>query len=79
MKIVFMGTPLFAVYALEAIFQSDHEIVGVVTSSDKPAGRGKQLRQSEVKKFAVKNKLNLLQPSNLKDEVFLNNLKLYLF
>ena len=75
MKIVFMGTPLFAVYALEAIFQSDHEIVGVVTSSDKPAGRGKQLRQSEVKKFAVKNKLNLLQPLNLKDEVFLNNLK----
>ena len=75
MKIVFMGTPLFAVYALEAIFQSDHEIVGVVTSSDKPAGRGKQLRQSEVKKFAVKNKLNLLQPFNLKDVVFLNNLR----
>lgn len=75
MKIVFMGTPLFAVYALEAIFQSDHEIVGVVTSSDKPAGRGKQLRQSEVKKFAIKNKLNLLQPLNLKDEVFLNNLR----
>tara|TARA_B100000767_G_scaffold275619_1_gene313756 strand:- start:4966 stop:5901 length:936 start_codon:yes stop_codon:yes gene_type:complete len=74
MKIVFMGTPLFAVYALEAIHQSDHEIVGVVTSSDKPAGRGKQLRQSEVKKFVLKNELNLLQPLNLKDNVFLNDL-----
>ena len=50
-----MGTPLFAVYALKAIYQSEHEIVGVVTSADKPAGRGKQLRQSEVKKFATKN------------------------
>ncbi len=75
MKIVFMGTPLFAVYALEAIYQSDHEIVGVVTSVDKPAGRGKQLRQSEVKKFATKNDLNLLQPLNLKEEVFINDLK----
>lgn len=75
MKIIFMGTPLFAVYALEAIHQSDHEIVGVVTGADKPAGRGKQLRQSEVKKFAVKNELNLLQPLNLKDEFFLNELR----
>ena len=49
MRIVFMGTPQFAVYALQALNESEHDVVGVVTSVDKPAGRGKQLRQSAVK------------------------------
>ena len=70
MRIVFMGTPQFAVYALQALNESEHDVVGVVTSVDKPAGRGKQLRQS-----AVKEKLHLLQPENLKDSAFTKELE----
>lgn len=70
LKIVFMGTPDFAVASLDALEKSDHEIVGVITAPDKPAGRGKKLRQSAVKVFAQQNELTTLQPTNLKDEDF---------
>lgn len=74
MKIVFFGTPDFAVASLEAINQSNHEIVGVVTSVDKPAGRGKKLQSSSVKKYAEEHNLLLHQPENLKDESFISSL-----
>ena len=74
MKIVFFGTPDFAVASLEAINQSNHEIVGVVTSVDKPAGRGRKLQSSSVKKYAEKHNLVLFQPENLKDELFISSL-----
>ena len=74
MKIVFFGTPDFAVASLEAINQSNHEIVGIVTSVDKPAGRGKKLQSSSVKKYAEEHNLLLLQPENLKDESFISSL-----
>ena len=75
MRIVFMGTPIFAVNALKAIYESKHKVIGVVTSADKPAGRGKKLRQSAVKDYAAKEGLNLLQPENLKDIGFIDSLK----
>ncbi len=75
MKIVFMGTPQFAVPSLEEVLQSGSNIVGVVTAPDKPAGRGQKLSESPVKKFAVANGLKVLQPSNLKDPQFLEELK----
>ena len=53
MKVLFMGTPEFAVASLAAIHQSSHEVVGVVTSTDKPAGRGKKIQSSAVKKYSV--------------------------
>ena len=74
MKIVFFGTPDFAVASLEAINQSNHEIVGVVTSVDKPSGRGKKLQSSSVKKYAEEHNLLLHQPENLKDESFISSL-----
>ena len=74
MKIVFFGTPDFAVASLEAIDQSNHEIVGVVTSVDRPAGRGKKLQSSSVKKYAEEHNLLLHQPENLKDESFISSL-----
>ena len=74
MKIVFFGTPDFAVASLEAINQSNHEIVGVVTSVDKPAGRGKKLQSSSVKKYAEEHNLLLHQPENLKGESFISSL-----
>ncbi|MEG2070143.1 MAG: methionyl-tRNA formyltransferase [Bacteroidales bacterium] len=75
MKIVFMGTPEFAVATLDAIRQTKHEIVGVVTTPDKPAGRGQQLHFSEVKKYALEYHLPLFQPEKLKDPLFLNALQ----
>ncbi len=74
MKLVFMGTPDFAVPALE-ILHRHHEVVGVVTAVDKPAGRGKKLRVSAVKAAAEKMNLPLLQPENLKDTAFQSELK----
>lgn len=74
MRIVFMGTPQFAVYALKALNESKNQVVGVVTSVDKPAGRGKKLRQSAVKEYAESKNLNLLQPENLKDPGFIDEL-----
>ena len=75
LKICFMGTPVFAVSSLAKINNSNHEIVGVVTAVDKPAGRGRKLNESDVKKYAVQNELPVYQPSNLKSDAFLNQLK----
>jgi len=75
LKIVYMGTPDFAVGPLEAVFNAGHEIAAVVTAPDKPAGRGRKLTASDVKKFADAHDLPLLQPVNLKDSAFLNILK----
>lgn len=75
LKIVFMGTPEFAVASLEALMNNGFNIVGVITAPDKPAGRGQKIQMSAVKEFAVKHQLQVMQPTNLKDEHFLNELK----
>lgn len=75
MKIVFMGTPDFAVATLDALLKNNYTIVGVVTAPDKPAGRGQTLQQSAVKEFALKHQLKVLQPIKLKDEQFVSELK----
>lgn len=75
LKIVFMGTPEFAVGILDAIYQRDYDIVGVITAADKPAGRGQKIKYSAVKEYALEKGLRLLQPTNLKDENFLAELK----
>lgn len=75
LRIVFMGTPEFAVQSLRAIIESGFQVVGVVTAPDKPAGRGRKLQHSAVKKYAEEQNLPLLQPVNLKDPVFIDQLK----
>ena len=70
-----MGTPDFAVASLKALHNSNHEIVGVVTTTDKKAGRGQKIRFSAVKDYALANELPLLQPEKLKDQTFINDLK----
>ncbi|MGB5981161.1 MAG: methionyl-tRNA formyltransferase [Nonlabens sp.] len=75
LKIVFFGTPEFATHILDGIVASKHEVVGVVTVADKPAGRGRKLNESHVKQYAVKNDLNVLQPTNLKADDFIENLQ----
>ena len=75
LRIVFMGTPEFAVGILDAIIKNNYEVVGVITAVDKPAGRGQKIKFSAVKEYAVANNLKLLQPSNLKSEDFLSELK----
>ena len=75
LRIVFMGTPEFAVPMLDTLYHSSHQIVGVITAPDKPAGRGMQLSESDVKKYAVAHGLHLLQPEKLKNETFLDELR----
>lgn len=75
LKIVFMGTPDFAVGILDTIYKNDYEIVGVITVADKPSGRGQKVSTSAVKEYALANNLRLLQPTNLKSEEFLAELK----
>jgi methionyl-tRNA formyltransferase len=75
LRIVFMGTPEFAVSTLDAILKSNHTVVGVVTVPDKPANRGLKLQASAVKEFALKNNLPVLQPDKLKSEEFISELK----
>lgn len=75
LNIVYMGTPSFAVAPLEALLSSGHQISAVVTSPDKPAGRGRKLTSSEVKTCALRHDLPLLQPTSLKDGAFINILK----
>lgn len=75
LRIVFMGTPDFAVGILDSILKNNYEVVGVITAADKPAGRGQKIKYSAVKDYALANNLNLLQPTNLKDESFLTTLK----
>ena len=74
-RIVFMGTPAFAVASLNALLQAKMNVVGVVTSPDKPAGRGMQLQQSAVKQFALAHDLPILQPEKLKSPEFFEALK----
>jgi methionyl-tRNA formyltransferase len=75
MRIVFMGTPEFAVASLDELIQSGSEIVGVITAPDKPAGRGQKVTESAVKQYAITNDLKVLQPEKLKNEEFLDELR----
>lgn len=77
LRIVFMGTPEFAVASLEALVTSKHQVVAVITAPDKPQGRGLQLTPSAVKSAALKHQLPILQPEKLKDENFLEQLRAY--
>ena len=74
LRIVFMGTPDFAVGILDSLLQNHYTVVGVITVADKPAGRGQKVKFSAVKDFALAHNLPLLQPTNLKDDVFLHQL-----
>ncbi|MFT3824653.1 MAG: methionyl-tRNA formyltransferase [Chitinophagaceae bacterium] len=74
-RIVFMGTPEFAVASLDALVQAGYNIVGVITAPDKPAGRGMKPSESAVKKYAVEKGLNTLQPEKLKNPEFLQQLR----
>lgn len=69
-----MGTPEISTYSLKKLLESNHKIVGVVTATDKPAGRGQKLQQSDVKKFALSKELNILQPEKLKNADFIKNI-----
>jgi len=75
LRIVFMGTPDFAVGVLKKLLEEDKNIVGVITAPDRPAGRGRKLKPSAVKEFALSKNLPVLQPTNLKDDDFLTKLK----
>ena len=75
MRIVFMGTPDFAVATLKSLLDHNYNIVGIITAPDKPAGRGRKLRASAVKQFALEHNLNILQPINLKAESFIEELE----
>lgn len=75
LRIIFMGTPEFAVGILDTIIKNNYDVVGVITAADKPAGRGQKIKYSAVKEYALANNLTLLQPTNLKDETFLGELK----
>lgn len=75
MRIIYMGTPEFAVEPLKQLLEHNYNIVGVITVPDKPAGRGQQLQQSAVKKFALEKGLTILQPEKLKDVQFLEQLR----
>ncbi|WP_353137626.1 methionyl-tRNA formyltransferase [Pseudopedobacter sp.] len=75
MRIVFMGTPDFAVASLDALIKAGFNIVGVVTAPDKPSGRGQKIAESAVKKYAAEHQLNILQPMKLKDPEFIQQLR----
>lgn len=75
LRIVFMGTPDFAVATLKGLMDHGYNIVGVITAPDKPAGRGQQLSTSAVKQYALTKHLPILQPTNLKDPEFIKELK----
>ncbi len=77
MRIIFMGTPDFAVASLEALIQSGEQVVAVVTVPDKPAGRGQKIHESAVKIYATQHHIPVLQPTKLRDEAFLAELKSY--
>ena len=75
LRIVYMGTPEFAVAGLRKLLDENYKVVGVITAPDRPAGRGQKLRESDVKKFAKQEGITILQPTNLKNESFLDELK----
>lgn len=77
MRIIFMGTPDFAVASLEALLDAGENVVAVITTPDKPAGRGQKMQESAVKKFAVQKGLPVLQPEKLKAPEFLSELQRY--
>src|SRR5690554_1856621 len=77
MKIVFMGTPEFAVASLEALLNAGKNVVAVITAPDKPAGRGQKMQSSAVKTFATEHNIPVLQPLKLKDSTFLSELKAF--
>lgn len=74
-NIVFMGTPEFATASLKALLEAGFNVCGVVTAPDKPSGRGLKIQESDVKKYALKNGLKILQPTNLKESAFLRELE----
>ena len=74
-RIIFMGTPEFAVPSLEKIYTAGYEIAAVITAPDKPSGRGMQIKESAVKKFALSKNLKILQPERLKAPEFIEELK----
>ena len=75
LRIVFMGTPEFAVATLDMLVQNSYKVVGVITAPDKPAGRGRKIHESSVKQYAKKAGLYIMQPTNLKDKEFLDDLR----
>lgn len=75
MRIVYMGTPEFAVYGLESLIDNGHEIVGVVTQPDKPRGRGKNMEYTPVKEKALEYNIPVFQPEKIKDEAMIEKLK----
>jgi len=75
LRIVFMGTPEFAVASLHALVEAGYNIVGVITAPDKPAGRGMKMNESAVKKYAVEKGLKILQPEKLKNPAFIEELR----
>ena len=75
LRIVFMGTPEFATGILDAVVTAGYDIAGVITAPDKPAGRGQKIKYSAVKEYALEKDLKILQPTNLKDAAFLEELK----
>ncbi|PWI31561.1 methionyl-tRNA formyltransferase [Flavobacteriaceae bacterium LYZ1037] len=75
LRIVFMGTPEFAVTILKTLVETNYNIVGVITAPDKPAGRGRKLNESAVKEYAKSQGLHIMQPTNLKNEHFIEELK----
>ena len=77
LKIIFFGTPDFAVESLGRLVDGGYNVAAVVTMPDKPAGRGRQLQQSDVKRYAVEHGLPVLQPVSLKDETFIEELRSY--
>ena len=77
MRIVFMGTPDFAVASLDALISAGFDVVAVVTAADKPAGRGQKISESAVKKYAVQKQIPVLQPLKLKDPIFLEELRAF--
>lgn len=75
LRIVFMGTPDFAVASLKALIDNKYNVVGVITAPDRPAGRGQKIRMSAVKEFALEHDLNILQPEKFRNEDFLESLR----
>lgn len=75
MRIIYMGTPQFAVFPLERLAQSGHQVIAVVTQPDKPAGRGQAMHMSPVKSFALARNMEVLQPARIHEEAFLKRLE----
>src|SRR5215218_615503 len=77
LRIIFMGTPDFAVPTLQTLVENGQNVVAVITAPDKPAGRGLKLQESPVKQYALAQNIPVLQPPNLKSESFLEELRSY--